>query len=321
MRHGKLTGFDAAGRKLTEEDYQDGTLHGASRRWFSDGRVAEEGSNAKGQKQGIWTSYIPTEQFAPLRIDYGQQILGWEAGLPHGVWEWRSPADKPLAQFKFARGRLVSKLPAGADVRLGELAAVGKLDPDTLFAVLKPLARQEFVETPLEDVANGLAEAAEVELYFDAKPDVLQSTEDYEIAADTPLLVALGQLLVPHKLACDHRYGMLWIAPAEEIAKWKDTTGISAIVPPAGSKLAEVWETPVSAQFVETPLVDGLQYLAKQTKHRLTLGDTRNIPSWTVTLNLHNHPLKHVLAIMLNQARFRCRLDGEKLFVEEQPFE
>ncbi|HZN36522.1 MAG TPA: hypothetical protein VFB80_21985 [Pirellulaceae bacterium] len=146
-----------------------------------------------------------------------------------------------------------------------------------------------------------------------------------------PLIVALEKLLSPYGLACDYRYGVLWIDRADSVRNWKDSTGISQIQPPRGSRLAEMWEqpVPVGVEFVMTPVIDALTYMQDQHAPGLKF-DLSGIPIPTsrplpqrqlrpVTLNVRNISLQHSIGLILDLADCQATLQGETIVVSAEP--
>ncbi len=155
-----------------------------------------------------------------------------------------------------------------------------------------------------------------------------------EKEAELPLIVALDRLLSPHGLACDYRYGVLWIDRTAAIALWQDKTGVDEIRPPPASALAEIWERTdlVGMHFVQTPLLDALQYIGDQHGPGLVFdtsafpplppGPRRVGPGGTVlatfrpvSVQVGRMPFKHSLGLILDQADCRVTLRGETLVI------
>jgi hypothetical protein len=119
---------------------------------------------------------------------------------------------------------------------------------------------------------------------------------------------------------------MLWIAERDGVAQWKDPTGVTALTPPAGSKLASEWDNKAAMEFIETPLRNAVQivsdihglkfdlsHLPPEPIQGLTYGQI------VVTLNVSGITVENGLGMLLNSADCQARLDGETIVIELQP--
>jgi hypothetical protein len=198
--------------------------------------------------------------------------------------------------------------------------------------LLKPI-RTGFVNTPLCDAMVYLSDQTKTSHMLGLRG------EERELPVTTPetalpLIVALDRLLAPNGLACDYRYGVLWIDRASAIADWQDNTGVSEIRPPTGSTLAQIWERTdhLGMAFVETPILDSLQYIRDQHGPGLEfdttafpprprgpwrLGPVGTLPAELrpVTVVVGRLPFKHSLGLLLNEADCHATLRGETLVI------
>jgi hypothetical protein len=145
--------------------------------------------------------------------------------------------------------------------------------------------------------------------------------------ADLPLTATLKGLdlqsvlvllTVPHGLACDYRYGALWITKAKTVRDWRDPTGIADVKPPGGSALARAWDEPLKVDFIETPLADAIAYIEQKMAISIDASHVVTTPNGkpiSVTATLIDQPLRHVLGYVLHNSGCCCTLEGDKLVI------
>lgn len=199
-----------------------------------------------------------------------------------------------------------------------------QIDDRRIANALQSLTKVEFSETRLKDAVDYLAAEQEIPLVIDphhAHPmrvltDELQGLE---------LGWALEILLTPVDHACDYRYGVLWVTSAADAENWKDPTGVSDIIPPKGSQLAESWDEASEVRAVDLPLA---QVIKEQLVPRLAIdvdvsairpGDADS--DYRVTCMRVGFEFKDVLGTVLYHARCRCELRGETLVILPQDME
>jgi hypothetical protein len=212
------------------------------------------------------------------------------------------------------------------DDRLGKLLAAGGNDDSALVQSLVKETNVEFQETPLRDMANYLIAVHEVPivvdpLHADPQQPITGSWGGLHFSA------ILAALAAEHDLTCDQRYGLIWITSAHDGKRWRDPTGISDVVPPAGSGLVSCWTKPADIESpIELPLADVLHQLADNHSFDCDTSAFTALPSDSpgheVSLVLKQHPLHEILGILLYQTRCRCKLEGETLVIlppEEMP--
>ena len=339
VRHGLVTMFDLKGSKRAEENFREGILHGEYRRWDADGHLRVEGWYDSGRPAGEWiwhsefrkwdspTPALSADPFGgPPSVTfpvyaYGKVISHWEDGLPDGSWEWRDPAGKIYLQLEFENGRLVSGQTELLDECSRKLLE-GQAFETTREAVLvlRPVSG-DFRSTPLKDVCQMLRDATEAPLELDWRPLEENGINiDAPVTArveNLPLAAALKPILATNNLATDYRFGTIWITPGKVGGNWRDSTAISQISPPAGSKLSGAWNAPATMQFIETPLESALQSLEKQYPIQFDL--SRLSPKETqvpVTVNITGLSLKNSLGILFDRYLMRGELQEGKLVVE-----
>ena len=102
----------ASGQEVLTESWEDGSPkvqrevrrdaagepvdHGSYKRWYRTGKVAEEGTNADGQRTGEWV----------FRWESGRRKAqgAYRAGTRHGEWKLYSEKGKKTAQGKYRKG-------------------------------------------------------------------------------------------------------------------------------------------------------------------------------------------------------------------------
>jgi hypothetical protein len=325
IRQGPLIAFDDAGRKIGESHYREGQLHGLSTTRFSDGHVREQGVYRNGRKDGAWVTFHQSAEYNPPMIRYSKAVSSWKDGVPDGAWDWSDTDGKELMKAEFSSGGLMGALSQSADPGLRRRLAEGQIgNREILLKLLTPV-NVEFIETPLAEALDYFARQCEISIVLDYRRVKHAGTQvetpvTLKAPAGTPLIMALGSMLSPLELVGDYRYGVIYITTLASFADG-DLTGIARIEPSPES-LAQVWDTAVCVEFIETPLPDARAYLERQTGGRLHTDTTRlseRLRTCPVTQNLHDLPLRNVLGSLLDGINCRCRLEGETLVLEEQP--
>ena len=315
IRVGPVVGYDEDGRKTVESHYREGVLHGPSATWFRDGHVREQGEYLAGKKDGPWVRYSQQVEHEPLRIVLAKTVAVWKSGVPDGRWEWFDAQGKSLYTVRFANGLLIGPLPDAFDRGLAQRLVDGQIDDPNLQLTLLSPCSIEFVETPLKDAIDFLAERHETPIRLDAKSIEeggvnIDSPVSLTIEEGPPLIECLARILAPLRLVGDYRQGLLTITTPRGMAAG-DTSGVSQMKIPPDSRLASVWNRRVTVELVETPLTHSLGLMEKQVGlEGLFVFD--DVPSdqqdGPVTMRVKNHPFSHVLALMLENRGFRVSL-------------
>jgi hypothetical protein len=323
LRHGPLIELDENGQKVSDTPYEEGMPHGLTQKWFADGHLREQGQHHMGRKQGEWVRYYQRPSHDPPRVLYSKNVTRWSDGIPEGKWEWIDPQGQHTLTMEFAKGKLTGPLPPEAEIGLARRLAEGKFADAELVHKLVMPSSGGFRETPLKDALDFLEAQHAFPLEIDARR--LEETGiridipiSLTVPSETPYIVALGRILRPLNLTCDYRYGVLYVTTPEAYESG-DLTGISQIAPLKGSLLAEVWDAPVSIEFLETPLPMALEYIAEQTTGRLRF-DASHLPKdfdvIPVTRTLSGLSLRHMLGAILDDLNLRCELDGETIVLK-----
>ena len=185
------------GELIADENYSRGLRHGRFDLRQPDGKQAIEGAFEHGQPAGKW-----------LWLPKGDVIVGqWRDGLPDGRWEFSDGEGQVYLSIDFDRGRVTSSSGENLDQHLPQLLA--RIAADEPFILLRyfELIQFNFAGAPLKDVVDYVKDAANVPLVLDMdSPEEASISPDLRITSDVqrkPLVIALGQLLSPHGLACD----------------------------------------------------------------------------------------------------------------------
>jgi hypothetical protein len=315
LKHGPETTYQD-GEPILRATYHRGILHGPYETWRRNrmGQAVQYdlGQYVQGKKNGEWRQL---DSSGALR-----QAVQWRDDQLDGLAVLYR--DKSSRQFLFEQGRLIAADGEKVVDRLGELVAAGEIDHPEIAQQLSSLTDIEFIETPLRDAVEFLAEKHEIPMVVDpwhadpARPltNQLQGMQ---------LSWALLTLTAPIDHACDYRYGCLWVTSAADAQNWKDPTGVADIVPPKGSQLARSWNEPINVETINLPLADVIeQQLIARLAITVDVSQIRpKVESEAVfpnTVRLKGLPFKHGLGFLLYKARCRCELRGETLVILPQ---
>jgi hypothetical protein len=205
---------------------------------------------------------------------------------------------------------------------LNQPAAVD-LDMESLAKVVATIEKQYHI--PIETDACDRSDSISVACYaFSMGPVVTGKLDDADLAA---VLVMIAQL---RGLCCDYRYGCVWLVRRGDPQPWHDPTGIAEIVPPPGSRLAELWDREINYSVREESIAKVLDSLGDEmavdidTSELRPRGDESSLLFEVmleqfgsgVELEVSDHPLRHVLGILLYRTGCRCRLEGDTLVIQ-----
>jgi len=294
----------------TISHYQRGQLHGAYQ-YFEKGELIKEGQYERGQREGVW-----------VERRYGATYtVRWHRDRLDGLYERQSAAGHE--QLLFKNGRVIGKAEVPQANHLLEFLESGQAKSDCEIRIAKQLQTPtelpvEFVETPLVDAVAFLQDANALPFEIDRRH--LQDVQ-LPIAANyggLDLYTTLALMLAPHGLACDCRYSALWITTADDARDWRDPTGVSQLIPPPGSALAEQWDRNLAfaVEAADLPLATVLDGLFKDLKMEGEL-DTSQISGTAirVTAGIRGRPFRHVLGNLLYATDCRCKWEQGKLVI------
>jgi len=296
------------GSLLESTTYDRGRKHGPyfSNRWSKQGQPDTTGQYLHDRKEGTWTS-----------SSYIKHTANWRAGQLDGPAVIETMHGKQI-HLLFAAGHLTEVNGQPARGRLFELLEPGLLNQKTAAALLAP-AQFDFIEWPLVDVLVHLQKSIHL-------PLMLDNTR----IADKQMLItaaykgidycsALTLLTATHGLACDYRYGMIWITTPEDADDWHDPTGVADIQPPENSRLARVWNEPWGLAPYQEPLATVLARYAQRlaieidvTRIAPTEGNPQPFPITAREGGLRFH---NALGLALYKAGCHCTLDHDKLVI------
>ncbi len=301
------------GGKLVElETHRDGQLHGPFKRFsVREGAIRESGQYAFGRPTGTWREFDFSGRESTRSEFKEGQVWRISSTTPGGV-ERSIEFTPDIKPFKIVVG--------GVEIedRLARLAGEGQIDDPRVKWGVGDATSVEFVETPLKDTIDFLSAQHQFPMMADeARLNVNQPlTDNWK---GIPLSAALTLMTAPHDLACDYRYGHVWVASAKDVQNWRDPTGVADIVPPKDSQLARSWNEPVEVQAIEQPLADVVAGLAAPLDIDADVSQITSVkegdPAHVVTFSVRGHPFQHVLGILLYKTGCRCRLDGETLVI------
>jgi hypothetical protein len=301
LQHGKRT--LTQGKLVQISTYRRGQAHGPYLLKVGD-QVEEVGQYVDGLKEGTWTCA-------------GNTILHWHHGKLDGKCELKSRRGNSTI-VTFAEGRLTHVNGRPVEDHLFGLLQSNVVDERIASELGRPTS-VDVVEMPLKDTMLYLQEAHNTPFVIDQRqvPN-----------GDLPLTAAysgigLGSVLTlftaPHGLACDYRYGRLWITTASDAKDWRDPTGVAEIRPPAGTQLAVAWNEPAKAAVTTAPLAEVLATVAEPLGIKLDTSQVAPAPdrpnSYPTVSNTDGLPFRYALGILLCETGCRCKLDGETLVI------
>jgi hypothetical protein len=314
----------ANGQTIESTMYRNGVRHGSYE------NQGTRGQYESGLKEGIWTDRTRTSTWHRGKLD-GPMVLALPPLRPPYIRG--KPRPDPVSkeprklELMFSAGRLThmdGKLVTDARGnspanRLFELQGAGVMDP-MVEAELGKLTTVDVVEMPLKDVVLYLAAVHNMHFILDHK---LGPKFDLPITGEyrgCDLYTVLLLLTAPNGLACDYRYGCVWITSAEDGYDWREPTGVAEIKPPKDTALARAWnEISPPVDTVQTPLTEVLAYMKQPLAIEI---DTSQIEEATevtspplVTAGLRGLKFCDTLGQLLYRTGCRCRLEGEKLVV------
>ena len=217
----------------------------------------------------------------------------------------------------FVRGRLCI---GGKPVRN---ALTGLLDRPAnsatkLVEKLRSSTEFDFIEVPIPAVTEFFEDRYAIPIRCDPwHVDTSQTVTAEGYGLD--LVSALNLFAADHGLTCDYRYGAIWLTSPADAEGWRDPTGVADIVPPAGSQLADAWNERVVLSVKRQRLAIVLQFLAMRAGMAIDVSavatsDRTNEPV-LVRRDFFGHPLQQVLGMLLYEAGWRVKLDGETLVI------
>jgi hypothetical protein len=279
------------------------------------GTFREVGRYTGGKKDGRWQRFDSQGKVT--------EAIPWSLGLLDGEFT-RVEGDGRARKWTFAKGRLLSVDGATAESYWPAVAAEKRSVPAELKVALDkkvvPSFPPNFQVTPLKDVVDFLAASHETPVRIDRHH--VDETRPITIdCSGTDLYSSLTMIAHEYGMACDVRYGCVWIASPESALHWKDSTGVEALIPPGGSKLSKAWNSDASMMVNGDPFFDVIERLAELlavdidttavAPHAKEDSDRFNVIISTLTLLRY----KDVLGLLLDEAHCRCELRGETLVI------
>ena len=309
LRHGSSrTARD--GITSSETMFRAGKRHGPYRSFFITGPLARQGQYFDDKEDGSWTHYNEDGSV--------KATFTWRRGVLDG----RATITDRSGHYRlvYQAGRVVEVNDKPVEHRLNVLADA-EADSPAIRESLKDVIGLAIFGLPLDVVAKDLSKRSRVPIVIDdieVDPSRRVNFNGHEM----DLAAGLSVMTTVHDLGCDYRFGSIWITSKEGAKDWRDTTGVSSIVPPKGSALATAWNEPVSILETERPLARALALLAETLAIEIDVSQIDGgdeAARYPVSLELKEHPFRHVLGILLYKTRCRCRLEGEKLVILPPP--
>jgi len=227
----------------------------------------------------------------------------------------------------FTAGRLVDYDGKPIDDATFDILRKRPID-ERMAAELSKEINVDFVEQPLKDVMMFVGDLHAIPTAVDLKGGVDVDLPITATSRGMDLQSALVLMLAPHGLACDYRYGALWITKSDCMRDWRDPTGVADIKPPSGSALARAWNEPIAIDCTTASLlVEVLDYIEQKMAVSIDAGRVQATLSVaplpirvrpfapTPAATLRNRPLRHVLGHLLYNCGCRCKLEGETLVI------
>jgi hypothetical protein len=302
QKHGEER-YYANERCLELQTYRDGRLHGPFQQFMTkSGRISTAGQYASGRRAGIWKEF-DHQGNETAQHEYRGGTL-WRATITR-TYDVNSPptairSASPSTARKLTIGWRGSPWTGRSTMNESRSSSPGR----RAWIALKCRSKMSRC-------------ICQIFVLDDSRVDVnLPITETW---IEVPLSAALTATTELRGLACDYRYGCVWITSAEDVEDWHDPTGVAQIVPPPGSQLARSWNEPVVVDTPAQPLADVLDGLVGRLAIAIDTsplapaadGDEPQLE----TTHFRPLPLKHALGILLYQTHCRCRLDGETLVI------
>jgi hypothetical protein len=318
VKHGPSS-YEAADGSVRIVDHYANDIRSGPHRYYVNDTLAHSGQFAAGLKTGEW---VHTSKFGEVRIS-------WKEGRRHGATEERRP-DHPTLALKFEDGLLTEV--NGKALPAGWARAVTRIQQESpqLSRSLADDCALQMSSTPLKEALQELCDIHDIPPGIwridRAKLDLagfdMNSPSRSTIGID--LLSSLAVLASLNGLACDYRYGCLWITTENDAATWTDPTGVASIQPPEGTLLENVWKEPLNINTIrgastEQLLAEILDALAEQLAINIDLAQvepTLDTPDgYPIACSLVKHPFHQTLGILLYETGCHCRLEGDRLVI------
>jgi hypothetical protein len=300
-----LHGYEKSifGDSITSTMYTRGVEHGPYEQAYK-GKTTVKGQYLNGMKDGAW-------------VHSGGAIVTvhWRRGELNGPYETEY-ADGRKTQILFRAGRLKGHHGTSAS-RLYDLLETGSIEP-RIADELRADTAMEFGHCPLQVVVAYIQEQHRIPIMLDNAlskwATMLPITAEYR---GIDLIAALDILTATHNLACDYRFGCIWITTPKDVAVWRDPTGVSEIKPPKDSALASAWNERTSG-LLQAPLTEILATLAQRLGIEIDTAqivpNSENPQPYAVEIP-YRASFHDALGFALYKTNCRCQLDGDKLII------
>jgi hypothetical protein len=272
----------------------------------SDGPIPiTTGQYVDDMREGIWTV---ESGFEKSTVNYHRDKIDGAVTI-----EWLGSGTKLMTAF-FEAGKLVSFNGEPVQDHLRQVLESGVVDERTA-KELQVYSEFDFVETPLVDVIDYLKDKHNLPIMLDAKlvPNAELPITDLCVGLDFASTLTL--LTAPRGLACDYRYGCLWLTTAEDARDWHDPTGVTNVKPQKDSALNRVWNEPVNVDAVDLPLANAIATITQRLAIEIDTSQIQSASKYLVTHQARSIPFHDMLGQLLYRTGCRCKLDGDRLAI------
>ena len=314
IREGLTEFYDREGRRIGEENWREGSLHGPFVRWYTNGNVRSRGQYIAGRMDGIWEHF--DEQGQPtLKTIY-------DDGRPNGDWQ-QFDNGRVARTIRFEQGEATQIDGQPFNDPLGGAWRLGQIDNKRVADALPRPAEVDYHKTPLQDMVVYLRDLYGIPFGLSRKcrPDLSVSYRAENLT--------LGSMLVlvcePHDVAATYRFGMIWVTTKEDAANWVDPTGTTSLLeaPPNGAspldqqKVRSALEKPAQFDFLDTPAEGISGYLSNTYGVKFVCDNS--VQGAALTSSLIGITLQDALGVLCDQHDLRIRwTEGTTLVIERQ---
>lgn len=283
--------------------YRQGRPHGLFLQKFDDLPPAVQGQLVDGKKDGEWFHRDGRG---------GKQVSLWRQGKLDGLTIVESENGRIKGKWLFENGRLTHINDQPVTNRMFKLLQAGMLDDRTALKCRLP-ASYHFAATPLKNAVKLLCDSHGIFILVDSPrvPDPM--TPITAVVPELEMASALVILTEPLGLACDYRYGCLWITTAEDAENWRDPTGVAEIKPAIDSVLHRSWNELVSVDAVNEPLAEVLSRLTQPLDIEFDTTQLQSTNKYLVNHQARGIAFHDLLGQLLYLTGCRCTLDGDTL--------
>jgi hypothetical protein len=311
VRDGRTLVFNEGGRRIFEEDWSNGRLHGVYRMWSADGYLLLDGR--------------------------------FEHGLKHGRWsEWNCAGVKSREQ-EFVQGTLVNATwycvhnhstcsPHTAEYNDGQLVRIDGREvteftprmrsaPSWIQRLLDERDYPEYDNWNMEQVIFGLFQSE----FSDLSVRINERIYDKSLAtgrrsdshlANAPLRVGIVLFLRENDLVCDYRFDELWITTQPDAENWSDKTGMDELSVAGQPRIAEALNQETAVEFATA--ADVRNGFGELVRFNCPIECVPPSQAASRTIHTVEMPKRHWLHQFLGRNDLKCELQGNHLLITPQ---